>query len=190
MANPRLTIIHGYTASAQSHWFPWLKGRMEQHGVAVDILSMPDSNRPQPERWIEHIRQHTAEPDARQFFVAHSLGCIALLRTLQTLPPSQSIGGMILVAGFANRLDNLPELDGFNSQPLDGHAIIQRVAQRLVIASSNDSVVDPRHSLELSRLIDAPLIRIDHAGHFLASDGFVQFAEIDQALQTMLAARA
>lgn len=185
MHHPHLTIIHGYTASPQSHWFPWLTQQLEPKGVRVKSLAMPDSCAPQADAWVRYIGQH-APSGPNSFFVAHSLGCIALLRHLAGQQDQSPIGGMILVSGFAAPLPHLPELDPFVSTPLEYASIIRRAPQRAVFASLNDSVVPPAHSADLSQQLQAKLYQLEQGGHFLAKDGFTQFPALLQPLAAML----
>jgi predicted alpha/beta hydrolase family esterase len=186
MPGKRLTIIHGYTASPHSHWFPWLQQQLSAQGIAVDRLPMPAPRQPRLDAWVDFIGQRVTNPDRNHYFIAHSLGCIALLRHLQTLSPGTEIGGMILVSGFASTLPNLPELDAFNPAPLDSSKLIRCCPQRVVFASTNDRIVPSSHSESLSRQLQARLRLFDHAGHFLASDGFLQFPPVLDELQHML----
>lgn len=39
-------IIHGFTASSQANWFPWIKKQLELKGSDVFIPDMPNSNNP------------------------------------------------------------------------------------------------------------------------------------------------
>ena len=39
-------IVHGFTASCRSNWFPWLKERLEDENVKVVIPEMPGTTDP------------------------------------------------------------------------------------------------------------------------------------------------
>ncbi|MCR3908893.1 alpha/beta hydrolase [Aeromonas hydrophila] len=45
MSHTRVFIVHGYTASPHSHWFPWLKARLEARDIRVEVLAMPAATR-------------------------------------------------------------------------------------------------------------------------------------------------
>ena len=51
MSQTRLFIVHGYTASPDAHWFPWLKAELEARDVRVEVLAMPDPHHPEPATW-------------------------------------------------------------------------------------------------------------------------------------------
>ena len=45
--NPwRVFIIHGFDASPEEHWFPWLEAQLRERGIQAIRLRMPESSRP------------------------------------------------------------------------------------------------------------------------------------------------
>lgn len=188
MSNKRVFIIHGYSASPQDHWFPWLNGKLERDGLSVTNLAMPDSKTPDAAVWIEFIQTSVKAPDENTYFIAHSLGCIALLRYLNSLSDSTRIGGVVLVSGFLEKLPQLPELDGFPTTKLEQSQLIAACSQRAVIASLNDASVPYEITERLSIFLKAKLRTVKSGGHFLASDGFTQFPDAYEELSAMIAA--
>lgn len=86
MSHTRVFIVHGYTASPHSHWFPWLKARLEARDIRVEVLAMPDPHHPQPAAWDAAMDSLVRDHDERTFLLGHSLGCITILRQLSRLP--------------------------------------------------------------------------------------------------------
>jgi uncharacterized protein len=188
VSNKRTFIIHGYSASPEDHWFPWLKSKLERDGVTVNILNMPDSKNPDAPTWIKFIQSNVKAPDENTYFVAHSLGCIALLRYLDSLSGGAKIGGMVLVSGFSETLPQLPELDDFSTPMLSQDRLITISSQRAVIASLDDAAVAHEKTERLSVFLKAKLRSVKSGGHFLASDGFTQFPEAYEELSMMIKA--
>ena len=91
---------------------------------------------------------------------------------------------MVLVAGFADALSLLPELDPFTRAPLKLDHLIQIAPQRTVLASLDDPIVPYPQSAALSRQLQAKLLTVANAGHFLGLDGF---SELPQALDEVCA---
>jgi predicted alpha/beta hydrolase family esterase len=181
----QVTIVHGYMASPQDHWFPWLKAKLEAEGAEVDVLALPDSAQARADAWQGYMKSHVQQPDANHYFVAHSLGCITLLRYLDSLPPQARVGGYVLVSGFADSLSLLPQLDEFTAQPLDYRQLIAIAPKRLVIASRNDGVVPYRQSAALSRQLKAQLFSVANGGHFLGSEGHTELPIVYDQLMRM-----
>jgi methionine--tRNA ligase beta chain len=93
-------MIHGLGNTPNDAWFPWLKSELERRGFAVSAPAMPQPEKPTLETWIPAIAAAVHRPDADTYFVGHSLGVIAILKYLETLPESARIGGVVSIAGF------------------------------------------------------------------------------------------
>ena len=182
----KVYIVHGYSASPESHWFPWLADQLAENDVKTHILPMPDSAHPDADTWIGYLARHIPTHDEHSYFIGHSLGCITLLRHLSALPEASRIGGIVLVAGFAESLPEYPKLDHFTAPGIDAHKIIGMTEHRAVVLSLDDSIVPPKKTERLSERIQAELYKVEHAGHFMAQDGFTTFPLIHQVLTGML----
>lgn len=182
---PRIVVAHGYLASPEKHWFPWLAGQYDAGVVRVPAL--PDSTKPQPDLWLKTLRDAVGEVDDDTILIGHSLGSITTLRLLDALPQPWSLRGLILVAGFAQPLPNLRKLDPFTAAPLDFAAIVAGAPRRHVFGSDNDTTVAPPITAALARSLDAPLTIIPGAGHFVERQGCRSLPELLPVLDAMLA---
>ena len=171
----RAYIIHGYGASPTDHWFSWLDGELRKRGAVVSIASLPNPYDPQPAEWQRALEQQVKSVDKDTYFIAHSLGSIALLDFLKEVRIEGQIGGYVLVSGFNASLPMLPQLDGFQQPDLDYEKLARVARTRIVIAALDDAIVPFPITQALASSLDAELISIEHGGHFLASDGFSQF---------------
>lgn len=177
-------IIHGYQATPDSHWFPWLKQMLEAEGHQVEVLALPGPNTPKFEGWLDHLRANITRHDAQSFFIGHSLGCITLLRHLES--QQDAVGGMVLVSGFAEPLSFLPALDSFTAEPLNTEHLKNIVPQRLVMAAQDDNIVPYPYSLRLAEKLAAEWELFEDGGHFMAEDGFTEFPALYDAISQML----
>ncbi|WP_051427605.1 alpha/beta hydrolase [Arthrobacter sp. H20] len=177
-------VVHGYQASPGEHWFPWLKSRFSSRQDSVTVLELPTPNEPTTAGWIAALHESIGRPSAETVIIAHSLGCITALRYLASLDPGWSLGGLILVAGFAEHLDSLPLLDGFTT----GNEFVDNllVPRCTVIGSDNDPVVAPVLTASLASRLGARLITVTGGGHFGSSDGYQRFAEVQAELEKLL----
>ncbi|MDL5165846.1 alpha/beta hydrolase [Proteus faecis] len=175
MKGKRLFIIHGYTASPEDNWFPWLKEKLEALGYHVDVPDMPESNSPDPKRWQQRLIDANIKLDEDTILVGHSLGCITLLRFLsEQASENTKIGGYILVAGFNREQDNLLELNSHICEDLDYNKLIKISDKRVSVISSNDPAVDPQASKDLANSLQTKIFIEDNAGHFLDRDGYTE----------------
>ncbi|MZD09988.1 serine hydrolase family protein [Streptomyces sp. SID5785] len=172
----RATIIHGYGATPEDHWFGWLAAQLEARGIPTSVPALPDSEAPDPDRWSTAVASDIGTPDEGTILVAHSLGCLTVLRHLSSLDGPWRLGALVLVSGFVDVLPSLPELDahiGFVAARLGLAGVAAHVDRLTVIRSDADRYVPPRHTDRLADLLGTRAQVVAGGGHFLASDGFV-----------------
>lgn len=175
MTNTRkhVYIIHGYSASPERHWFPWLQKKLQSPAVSTAILSMPTPLTPHCDAWMEALHRQITDLTENAYFVAHSLGCISLLHYLPEESPSGTIGGLLLVSGFAASLPTLPLLDAFTRTPPDYARICQIAPKRAVLSAHDDPVVPFALSQDLARQLHADFYARTAGGHFLDETGVI-----------------
>jgi len=164
-------IVHGYESSPDANWFPWLQSALEAEGIAVSVVPLPDPDDPDKAAWDNAVGAALGVPDAATVVVAHSLGVVTVLRVLAALPEPWELGGLVLVAGFTEPLEALPELDGFLATDVDVERVATSIGERTVLRSETDPFVPPEASDDLARRLGARLQVHPRAGHFMTEDG-------------------
>ncbi|WP_413730079.1 RBBP9/YdeN family alpha/beta hydrolase [Sodalis sp. RH22] len=182
----RLVIVHGFLSTPRHHWFRWLKAQFENQGTQVILPRMPAPRTPKPEQWLSHLTHSVPTPTCHTWFIAHSLGCIPLMHYLASLNEGRVVGGAILVAGFAEPVPLLPELNDFTRQRIDYRQLKENVHHLITLRSMNDDMVPPDFTLSLSRELSAELYSFPAAGHFRDRDGFCQFPALLKVLHKYL----
>lgn len=185
----RVLLLHGYRSGPEHHWFPWLAAELAERGIEVVAARFPDAHAPDPEPgpWLAEARGVLETVDEHTAVVAHSLGCITGLRALVAIEQPWRLGLLLLVAGFDEPLRVLPQLTPFVDRPLDTAPIIAGVGRIELIGSDNDRYVWPRFTAALAARLDASVMIVPGAGHFLASeDGYIEFPLV---LERLLASR-
>ena len=169
----RAFIIHGYTGHPTKNWFPWLKGELEQHGYQVEVPAMPHADAPQLDEWLPYLGKCIGQPDRDTYLIGHSLGCITILRYLESLPEGEQIAGTVLVAGFSRKI-HFHELDNFFEQPLDYSKCAAATQAITCINSTNDPHVPLEEGEVLRDKLGAKLIVIENGGHLNEKFGYTQ----------------
>ncbi|MEU6753362.1 alpha/beta hydrolase [Spirillospora sp. NPDC046719] len=178
----RASIIHGYGATPADHWFGRLAERLRQAGVPTTIPALPTPETPDPAEWTAAVRADVGTPDEGTVIVAHSLGCLTVLRYLRALPSPWRLGALVLVAGFVDPLPALPELDAYIADGCDVEGLAAHVDRLTILRSDADPYVPTGHTDRLARLLGTTAEIVPGAGHFLASDGIT---DLPQALQAL-----
>lgn len=181
LKNQKFVIIHGYTASPEKNWFPWLKSQLEALGAQVDVPEMPDALSPDPEKWQQRLQQPPFDIDEESVLIGHSLGCVTALRFLQN--KQQAVKGYILVSGFDEEQQTLPELRSHTLSPLDHTALIDIADKRISIISTNDEIVSPSSSKALAEALNTQVILEENAGHFLDREGYTAFPTLLEVIK-------
>jgi predicted alpha/beta hydrolase family esterase len=180
--HPRAAIIHGYGASPDDHWFGWLAERLDERGVPTTIPALPKPQDPDPSAWMEAVRATVGIPDENSVVVAHSLGCLTVLRYLSQLPESWRLGTLVLVSGFVDPLPALPELDAYIQDGCDVERLRDHIGRLVILRSDADPYVPPEHTDRLATLLGTTAEVVPGAGHFLESDGVSSLPEVLDAI--------
>lgn len=114
----KVVIIHCWEGYPNYCWYPDTKKKLEDKGYEVVVPEMPETDFPKFEKWLIKLREVVEEPNENVYLIGHSLGCITILRYLESLKENEKIGGAILVAGFTDNL-GYEEIKSFFETPID-----------------------------------------------------------------------
>lgn len=178
----RVFIVHGYGATPDDNWFPWLKKELETRNFKVQVPAMPNTDNPTLDQWLSHLQETVGRCDKNTYLVGHSLGTITILRFLEALPEGERVGGIVLVGGFSESL-NFKPLATFTERPLD-YEKVKRSTNKIVAIHSTDDASVPYKFAEIIRdRLGASLITLHGAGHINWKSGWF---ELPQALDAIL----
>lgn len=155
----RAIIFHGTNADPGVAWYPWLAGRLETRGFAVEVPHYPGLNVEPIASFVPRVlAAHRFDDDT--VLVGHSGGAALLLALLERVTVDQAI----LVAGYCTRPNTNEEpvlKDGY-----DWDAIRANVRDIVFINSRKDPYGCDEHQgrAMFSRLGGTQIIRDD--GHF------------------------
>lgn len=182
----RAVLIHGWEGTPEHGWHPWLRDKLTKKGWEVAAPAMPDTNTPTMEKWVEHLSKTVGNPDENTYLVGHSLGCITILRYLETLEESQKIGGVILVAGFSYDLEYSGykrELSSFFQTPVDFDKVKKHCDKFVVLHSTDDAWVPVKHASVFEEKLGAKTIIQTGMKHYSGDDGI---SELPVVLEELL----
>ncbi|WP_344448118.1 RBBP9/YdeN family alpha/beta hydrolase [Actinocorallia aurantiaca] len=178
----RASIFHGYGATPDDHWFGWLAEQLEGARIPTTVPALPDPGAPDPDQWIATVGAVVGTPDRDSIVVAHSLGCITVLRYLLSLAGPWRLGSLVLVSGFVDKLPALPLLDSYIGDGLDVAGLSDRIDRLTIIRSDEDPYVPTGHTDRLAGLLGTSALIVPGAGHFLASDGVTSIPRVLDAI--------
>ncbi|AZN64995.1 RBBP9/YdeN family alpha/beta hydrolase [Acinetobacter johnsonii] len=186
-------IVHGYQASPNDHWFPWLSQKLSQMDLHAEVkrLVLPHSDAPHFEEWQQALALQMTTLDENTIIIAHSLGCLATLHYLSSKLRERRIKAILCIAGFKAALTTLPELSGFIAQAkLDSGILHSHIASRVVMFSNNDPYVPPPLALTFGHFLSAEVLEVKRAGHFMRENGYAEFELLFNTLKPLLQQQA
>ncbi len=137
-------------------------------GFQVEVPLFPDTEKPQLVKWLSHLQSVIGEPDKELFLVGHSVGCITILRYLESLPNDKKIGGVVFVAGYIGDL-GYDELKNFFITPVDFRKVKSHCDKFIAIHSDNDPYVDIKFADFFKKELGAEAIIKHNMSHFSGS---------------------
>lgn len=169
----RAIIVHGFKGKPDTNWKPWLKKELEKEGYVVAIPEMPDTEHPEKSAWVAKLADTVGEIGSDDIYlIGHSLGCITILKYLETLSGNQKIKACIFVAGFTRKFRGYNGgHDSFFDDDLDSVKIKARVDTLVAIQSDNDSAVGFEELKVFGDKLGARTIAVSNMGHFGSTDG-------------------
>lgn len=166
----KLIIVHDLGGSPESDWLPWLKREMEGKGWDVVAPLLPNSKEPLVFDWLLTLGKAVGKVDEDTYIVGHSLGAITTLKLLDNLSGNESIGGVVLVAGFDNPVER-KEMENFFYSPLNWEKVKRTCKKFVIIHSEDDPVVPADNGVRMKNKLDAERILVDGYRHFSAEEG-------------------
>ena len=170
----RAFIIHGWGGKPDANWFPWLKMELKKQDFHVNVPKMPNADFPVQSEWLVYMQDIINNVDNDIFLIGHSLGVVAILRFLESLPAGQRVGGVVLVSGFSESLGTIPEIENFFENRVDYEKIKLHCSNFIVINSDDDPYVPMEKGEILRDNLNAKLIVLHEAGHINMGTGYFQ----------------
>ena len=170
----RLLVIPGLNDSGPAHWQTWLQGQYGRRAVRVE---QDDWQRPDLLRWSQRIETTVARhPGARWVAVAHSFGCLALLRFLLAQQGEGVQAALLVAPADPEKFDVAAKLpQSLLSIPTT------------LLASETDPWMPFDSACAWAHVWGARLISLGDAGHINVDSGYGQLlpakAWVEQAIQ-------
>ncbi|WHP05294.1 alpha/beta hydrolase [Acinetobacter corruptisaponis] len=183
----KVFIIHCEHADPDQHWYGWLEQQLKNLNVAAERIFLADASHPDAEIWQTCLEAQLKGLDEQSIIIAHGLSCVAMARFLAKRLKQHSIKAGIFIAGFNEAISKHPEFDSFlGHSKFESHVLRAHLQTRLVFFSSNDPVVPVPLTFKFSHLLGAQLVEVAQAGHFRQEDGYTEFPQLLQTLQSLL----
>lgn len=185
----RIFIIHGWGGTPEREWFSWLKSRLQEKGLMVEIPQMPDTHHPTIEAWVPYLAEVVGVPDHETYFIGHSIGCQAIMRYLETL--DEKIGGAVFVGGFVALKPLSGEAEALSKLWLENKIDLKKVKavinKGVAIFSDNDYFVPLEENRDVfERDLGCSVVVEHQKGHFSETDGVTELPSVFEAILQLI----
>jgi predicted alpha/beta hydrolase family esterase len=158
----KVVIVPGLHNSCPDHWQSWLETCID----SSTRIEMPDWATPDLKGWIQAILETLDKTGDGAILVAHSFGCLAVIRALQR--NMSNVRGTILVAP-ADPIKFHLDPAAF-SAPLSTRTIL--------IGSESDPWMKCQAARELADALGADFLNLGRAGHINVESGYGPWAGV------------
>lgn len=182
----RAVIIHCWDGVPDYCWYPYLKNKLEEKEFEVEVPEFPDTQNPKLDAWLKMLTEKIGKPNEELYLIGHSLGCITIMRYLESLKDNQKIGGVVFVAGFSENI-GYDEIQSFFETSVDLEKIKSKSKNGFAaIFSDNDPYVDLKYADIFKEKLEAEVIIKSNMGHFSgAIEGEKSCLELPEALEAV-----
>ncbi|MEX2369230.1 MAG: alpha/beta hydrolase [Candidatus Paceibacterota bacterium] len=172
-------IIHGWDGSPEEPLHQWLKAQLESKGYQVTVPAMPNPEVPVIKDWILKIME-TVVPSDNVILVGHSVGCQAILRSVEVLAEGTKIAGIVLIAPWMELDEQTVQEEGeevreiaqpWMETPIDFKKVKKHTDRVITIFSDNDPYVPVSQKDLFEDKLDAETFVLEGYGHFSPADG-------------------
>jgi predicted alpha/beta hydrolase family esterase len=176
----KIIFVHGYTGSSTTDWYPRITAELRALKIAYVVPNLPGDTHPHAAEWIEAIHAEIEKAKEPPILIGHSLGTRAALLTLEKYPTK--LKGLVLVASFANKLENAKRRDeaypDFFDHLIDIEKIKACTDTRVVLHSMDDDSIPYRQGQEMARDLSAHLLTYNGKGHFSEPENYVYVLDV------------
>ncbi len=171
----RIILVHGWGGNSNKDWFPWVKQEFEKKGYEVLVPDLPETNYPKIEKWVPFLAGVVGKADKHTILIGHSMGCQTILRYLETLGEGESVGTVILVAGFVTLTGLKPEeqivANPWLETPVDFAKVKTKANKFIAIFSDDDPYVPMEENAKIFKeKLGAEIVIQNGQKHFNGDD--------------------
>ncbi len=172
--NTRFIFIHGNDTDHWSgRWGSWLKEELEKLGFDTFFETFPDSIIARSEYWLPFLKNHV-KAGSNDVLIGWSSGAVAAMRYAE----ENKIKGSILIApSYTDMGDSLEKQSGYYDNPWNWESIKNNQDKIALFCGDNDPYIPQADFQFIATNLNAEIITVPGAGHFLDQNIFPELIE-------------
>lgn len=160
----QVLLLHGWAVNAKMHWFPYIRRELAKKKIGVFAPNLPRPKIPDLGDWSWVITKHLLKMKPARIVVCHSLGGVALLRTLEEVKIPVDL--VIFVSVPLHIHTRRQFLAKFFKIRYKWSALRKSIKKAIVIQAKNDPWVSYINAREIAKQLDGKLIMLKTGKHF------------------------
>jgi uncharacterized protein len=177
----RIIMVHGYKASPDMNFWPWLQRELVDRQFEVVAPVLPNPEEPDRDVWTKALLEAVGPMDDQDIVVGHSLGGAAALRLLEAAEARTTPHACVLISTPWMIKDE--RFRGFFLSELDYDVLMWRAAKFVVLHAKDDPTIPVTHAEKYAQVFHAKLITPETGGHFNGPEYQIILETILQAAQ-------
>lgn len=165
-SDDNFVLLHGFTGSSRSDYFPWLKKHIEDAGQNAHVPDLPDTNKPDAKAQAAYVLENV-NFDQNTVLLGYSYGSVTALRILEQL--EKPIKRLVIAAGFAQPgfLDNERIFEATTDWDFDFEKIKKNVGSITILRDLSDHAVPAERADYLKEKLGGNIV------DFIATEGHI-----------------
>lgn len=179
----RVILIHGFNASPEMNFHPWLAGALRNKGfeVITPKLNLNNGEIDLP-GIIEDMKTQVGYLKGEDIILGHSLGAFIVLQYLEAIEMTETPRAVVLVA--APWKVSKPELRQLFIADLDADVLMWKAREFVVIHSKDDKLVPIDHGRKLAKALKARIVETESDDHYMEKEYPVLVQTIQEIADT------
>lgn len=184
----RAVILHAFEQTSKSHWYPWLKGQLEERGYEVWAPDMPNNSHPNARETTDFLLANKNWNFKNDLMIGHSWGAVQILHLLQNLPDDRKVKSAVLVSAYTSDIVDKFEwaklLSELFEEPFEFDKITSAASKIVFVHGDDDPYCDPEQACWLAEQLNSEYISIKGGKHFSTSSdpAYYEFPKLIEIL--------
>ena len=152
----RYIFVHGYNASPDINFWPWLKNELRKKGHDVIAPVLPNSENPDSIEWVQTLIDEVGHVSEQDIIIGHSLGAPAALKFLEAAEAYSTPKGVLLIAPIW-QIKNEKFLGHFLNE-LDFNVLMWRAKLFAVLHDKEDTIIPFDHGQKYANVLHSQFV--------------------------------
>ncbi len=166
----RIILVHGFNASPEMNFHPWLARELRAKGYEVIAPTLPlksgeEFNLPLV---LEEMQRQVGFLKSDDILLGHSLGALIIFQYMESIEMTETPRAAILVAAPFKVMK--PELRRLFLVDLDADVAMWKAREIIIVHSKDDTLVPIEHGRKLAEYFRAQCIETNGNGHYMDAE--------------------